>query len=486
MTKDQLPMHSILNYFRTLPKRQIVRPWALAVPVLVLLVALPLLRPLRSPDADSMSANELTRLATIQALAENHSQEIETSPFYSALRQRNYAQPPETVQIQNHVYSDKAPVLAVLLAGAYMLFQEFGLSFHRNSALVVYLLTIVGAVIPVAVSAGMIYRMGRLFELRRPWRTMLALAVTFGSGLISYAVVLNAHAPAAALVLGACACLVHITVTKEPTRTGAWLMISGLCAALAAVIDPTAMIFLGGLVLVIATLRWRKRVRFGGVLLYVIGTLPPLALHAVLTVPVTGDLLPPSLHAEMRLHDPRPVAVDPFGDLTDEEIAARNGWVHASVVKAALVLGALVGSHGIFSHFPVVLLGVFGIVLVLRRHWPIATKTMAAVTLAGGCLIVLAYVFLGGSWTSSMFGPRWSIAFLPLLVFWAGAWLRKKHHPIIWSLAALLLVFSMAVSVLGTTAPFLNTPGRYTAAAALKQFLHPTSPVMDRPMVASN
>ena len=474
-------MHPILNYFHTLPRRQMVRPWALAVPILVVVVALPLLRPLRSPESGSISANELTRLATIQALAENHSQEIETTPFYSVLRQRDYYRPAETVRIQNHAYSDKAPVLAVIMAGVYLVFQQFGLTFHRNTALVVYLLTVVGAVIPVAVAGGMMYRMGRLFELRRPWRTLLALSVIFGSGLISYAVVLNAHAPAAALVLGACGCLVHISVTKEPTRTGAWLMLCGLCAALAAVIDPAALIFLIGLVLVIVNMRWRKRVRFGGVLLYIIGALPPLALHAVLTIPLTGDLLPPTYHTQWVSHESRSVL-----DLADDEAVIQDSWLHSSVLHAELVLGALVGSHGIFSHFPVLVLGVMGIALVLRRHWPIATKTMAAVTLAGAGVIVLGFVFLRANWTAGMFGPRWAIVFLPLLLFWAGAWMRRRHHPLTWCMAALLLVFSVGVSLLGTTAPFISAPGKYTAAAALKQLLHPDGPLMERPIMASN
>ena len=479
-------MPSITTYFRKLLRRQMVRPWALAVPVLVLVVALPLLRPLRSPEADKMSANELTRLATIQSMAENHSQEIEASPFYSTLRQRDFQHPPETVQIQNHHYSDKAPVLAVLLAGVYLILQQFGVSFQHSPALAIYLLTIVGAVIPVAASAGMIYRMGRLFELRREWRTLLALAVTFGSGLISYAVVLNAHAPAAAFVLAACGCLVHITVTKEPTRTGAWLMMSGLCAALAAVIDPISIVFLAGLVLVILALRWRKRLRLGGVILYVIGALPPLVLHAVLIVPITGDLLPPSLHVQAKALTAGEMHNESGAEYTDDELAARNGWAHRSVVNAERGLGALVGSHGIFSHFPVLLLGVMGIFLVLRRHWPIATKTMAAVTLVGGCSIAGLYVFLRAGWGTGMFGPRWSIAFLPLLMFWAGAWLRKQHHPLAWTLAALSLLFSIGVSLLGTTSPFIDAPGKYTASVVFKQWLHPVPPPIERPIVANN
>jgi 4-amino-4-deoxy-L-arabinose transferase-like glycosyltransferase len=476
-------MNPVLQYFRNLPKRQVVRPWALAVPILVLLVALPLLRPLRNRDEDKMSNNELSRLAQIQALAESHTQELVGTAFLPFLRAKNLAHPPETIELAKKVYSDKPPVLAVLLAGGYTVMQWFGLSFKENQALVIYLLTVLGAVVPVASSAGMIYRMGRLFELRRPWRTALALAVTFGSGLISYAVVINAHAPAAALVLGACACLVHLTVVKEPARTGAWLMASGFCAALAATIEPAAVVFLVGLMFVIVALRWRKRLRFGGAMLYLIGAVPPILLHAVLVVPLTGDLLPPTLHFEMS-NNPRATAV---GRDVDDDGVANNGLAHAIGAGTERAVIALIGSRGALSHYPVLIVGVLGIALVLRRHWPAATKTMAAVTLIGGSAIVLGAIVLPADWSAAMYGPRWFIVFMPLLLFWAGAWLRKQHHPLTWAVAAVLLIFSIGVSLLGTTAPFIRTaPGRYTAAAALRQLLHPVPPVPDQPVVASN
>jgi hypothetical protein len=314
----------------------------------------------------------------------------------------------------------------------------------------------------------------------------LALAVTFGSGLISYAVVLNAHAPAAALVLGACACLVHTSVARVPTRTGAWLMTSGFCAALAAVIEPAAFLFLVGLVFVIIALRWRKRLRVGGVILYAIGAVAPLLLHAVLTIPITGDILPPSLHAELQPHEPR--IADVTIDAGDEEAAVSTSWVHATLLATARVVSALLGSHGIFSHFPVLLVGVAGIALVLRRHWPVATKVMAAVTLASATAIVLTYAIApsDGLSAAAMFGPRWSIVFLPLLLFWAGAWLRRRHAPLTWVVAGFLLVFSMSVSLIGTTAPFISAPGRYTAITALRQLLHPPAPPPERAVLASN
>jgi hypothetical protein len=57
--------------------RPLVRPWALAAPILVLLTALPLLRPLRHPDANSVSDDEASRLATIAAVSEHHRLSLE-------------------------------------------------------------------------------------------------------------------------------------------------------------------------------------------------------------------------------------------------------------------------------------------------------------------------------------------------------------------------------------------------------------------------
>jgi hypothetical protein len=71
-----------------------------------------------------------------------------------------------------------------------------------------------------------------------------------------------------------------------------------------------------------------------------------------------------------------------------------------------------------------------------------------------------------------MYAARWFVVFMPLMLFWAGAWLRKQHRPMSWALAGLLLIFSLAVAVLGMTDP-LPRQGYdgYTPAQALGQLL---------------
>src|SRR6266700_1161386 len=322
-------MTAIRDYFRRMGSRQVVRPWALAAPVAVLLIALPLLRPLRAPlDA---SENELSRLAAIEALVERDGLAINDTRSFADLRQSEAKREKRmtlwtpgdavrgTIIVGSKYYSDKPPVIAYLI---------------------------------------------------------------------------------------------HVTNARHPAKTGAWLIVCGLCASFAAVIDLSAAPFLALLVPVILAFGWNWGLRFGGVVLYTIGAAPALLMYASLTLPVTGDLRPGFLHPELvgMVHK----APSNVPDEVDDSIAPA-AWKIALFRGLDRTMGALVGSKGVLSHFPVIVVGVLGLSLVLRRHWPASTKVMAAVTLIGAVGIMGGYIFLKVDWTQAMFGPRWFIVFLPLV-----------------------------------------------------------------------
>ncbi|MCC7352098.1 MAG: hypothetical protein IT446_16180 [Phycisphaerales bacterium] len=444
-----------------------VRPWGLATPILVLLVALPLLRPLRHPDPMRVSDDEMLRLATIQSLAEQGNLIIDqTAP----------ADVHGVIWIEGHRYSSQTPGLAAMLAGPYWAMQRLGYNLRDNSILVPYLLTLIGATLPVAAAGGLVYRMGRLFELRRLWRMALAMAVVFGGGLISYASVLNAHAPAATAVLASAACLIHLAVSRKPTRGGGWLLLAGLCAGVAMIIEPTAAIFFVLLAGVIPTMRWPIGLRLGGVILFVIGALPAVALHVALTAPAYGSWMP----AEMllpRLPADNWTAVDGVGpsmaaemhSFADEESpAAPTVWMSIGKTTGRL-LEALLGSHGLFSHFPLVIVALAGIGAVMHRHWPTSTKALAVAAAAGSAAIILAAVLSRAQWSNAMFASRWFIVFLPMLMFWIGAWLRRNHRPMTWAIAGVLATFSVTVSLIGAGNPYPRGGfDGYTPVAALR------------------
>jgi hypothetical protein len=458
----------VITSIRRFLTRPHVRPWALSAPILVLMVCLPLLRPVRHPDPRQISDDELARLATIESLVRDRSLAIETSSFMPTAG---------TIHRNGHVFSQQPPTMSVLLAGPYWVMQRLGVSLEKNPTLVAYLLTLIGVTAPVAMAAGLIYRMARMFELPRRVRAALSALVVFGSGLVAYGVVLNAHAPAATLLLAAAACIIHVAISKQPGATSGWLAIAGLCAALAAAIDPAAAVFVLLFAFAIPVMRWRWRLRFGGLLLYCLGAAPPLLLHFALMHPITGEWAPPMYQ--------RSIAT--ASSSTSDEIEDFNlpaTWWNELGKNLARLTSAMLGAHGVFSHFPVLLLGLFGIAAVMHRHWPATTKALAVATVGGAIAVMIALCVVSLVGPGKMYGPQSFIVFLPLLLFWSGAWMRRKHHAIKWAMAGVLILFSIAVTLIGATYPFPRHGfGQYTVAGAVDQLIHPP-PSSDRPVLA--
>jgi hypothetical protein len=302
----------------------------------------------------------------------------------------------------------------------------------------------------------------------------LAIAAVFGSGLVSYATVLNSHAPAAFFVLCACGCFFHAGLTKRVVRSYAWLGLAGLCAALAATIDMAAVVYLVLLIGIILAMRWPLTSRLSGLIWYVAGAVGPILLHAWLTIPITGDIRPGFLHPELAATSHHAVA-----DSEDSD-----ALTYTQTVALHLADG-LLGPHGLLSHFPIVLIGVAGIGGVLHRHWPLPTKVLALISLAAAITIIIVYVTAGANWEQPMFSVRWFIVFMPLLVYWCGAWLRKSHPAIVWVGAAMLLAFSILTTILGATAPFTPAKnGEYTAYIAARQLWRPPPTSQGGMMVA--
>src|SRR4029078_8095558 len=98
----------VLHSFRRYLTKPHDRPWALLAPILVLLVCLPLLRPLRHPDPREISNDELARLATVESLVERRTLSVDEAPYLPSAG---------TFRHGDSVYSEQPPALSILLAG---------------------------------------------------------------------------------------------------------------------------------------------------------------------------------------------------------------------------------------------------------------------------------------------------------------------------------------------------------------------------------
>src|SRR5688500_12138896 len=103
-------MRILLRYLRSYRHKKLLRPWALSAPVLVLVIALAMLRPLRHADPDRISDDEQARLATVQAIVERGSLDIDGTDFTTHRKQIEY---------RNKSYSNQPPMMSAMLSGAY-------------------------------------------------------------------------------------------------------------------------------------------------------------------------------------------------------------------------------------------------------------------------------------------------------------------------------------------------------------------------------
>jgi len=338
----------------------------------------------------------------------------------------------------------------VLLSPFYWVLVQQGNRYSDDPIFVHYLLTLIGSSLPAALCGGMVYRLARTFELRRSLRVALGLCSVAATGVLTYGTVLNRHVPAALLLLCCVSCISHLAVASHPYRHVFIAFVAGLCAALAASLSLPAIVPASVLCFVFLAMRWNMAMRIGAVALYVVGALPVVAL----TVFLLGLTHPPPGHpAPMilsQVHAPVSVAsADAWdaNDWDDETSGFQQVW-SAVTDRIGRVMGALLGEHGVLSHYPALILGVIGATLVLHRNWSAPTKMMAALTLFAAGVLVIGAPFLTEGGVGSYAAP-WFICMGPLVFFWSGAWLRRRHRVQSWSLAGVALAFSLAATAVG-------------------------------------
>ena len=64
---------------------------------------------------------------------------------------------------------------------------------------------------------------------------------------------------------------------------------------------------------------------------------------------------------------------------------------------------------------------------------------------AGSIAVILLFATVKTDWQEAMFATRWFVVFLPLLLFWSGAWICRNHSPVMWTVASILLAASRAI-----------------------------------------
>ncbi|HLJ94484.1 MAG TPA: hypothetical protein VKU02_14955 [Gemmataceae bacterium] len=433
--------------------------WTLLVVGLSLAIAVSSARPYAG------GWNDGSRLATVECLVDFHTLAIDRSIFVQVPPPEE-SQPPypldepellrtgtlDKLWIHGQFYSDKSPVPAFLLAGAYEAWQWCtNATARQRPGSFCYWMTLASSGIAYVIAVTCMYHLGRALRLRLPLRLAVTASFALATVALPYVRHVNNHilllAVAAALFL----CLARLAEEmKTGTASIATLLILGGLVGLGYTIDLGA-----GPVLLLCTAavlayRCPRPVSFCW---FALAALPWLVLHHGVNYMVGGSFTPANAVAE-------------YFDWPGCPFNAQNmtgSWKHASVLHF-LVYAAdlLVGKRGFLGHNLPLCVALPALLVLLRRRrqewpellltgsWCAGTWLLYAATSnnsSGQCCSIRWFVPLlaPGYYVMAVFlreypGLGWVFGILSswggvlaALMWWQGTWM-KHMIPFYWPL----------------------------------------------------
>jgi len=353
-----------------------------------------------------------SRLASIEMLGERGTFAIDDSIFVKPLRVEsgrplpyepgpyplNLTGTQDKLLIDGHFYSDKPPVLGVLMAGVYRVWLAVGgPTAAERPDLFCWLFTVLTSGLGYVIGVACIWRLGLVLGLTPRWAAALTFAFAFATVGPVYTRFANNHAamlgPAAAL------CLALASASERPRWTRYLLIgcLAGLCYTFDLGIGPALVVTLAAYCGIVY--------RWSGVLLVGLGALPWLAAHHAFNYAVGGTLAPANSVPEYLTWP---------GSAFDAE-SMTGGFKHKPLRLIGYSADMLFGRKGFLQHNLPLMLAPGGAVLV----WLANRANRPAVAFAAGwaTLSWLVYATQSSNMAGICVSIRW---FVPLLApgFW--------------------------------------------------------------------
>ena len=319
----------------------------------------------------------------------------------------------ETVRRDGHLYSIKAPGLALAAAPTYRVLEAVGVRTTGDSQTMLWLLALAVCVVPALVLLVLVAWAGD----RVAPGFGLPAAVTLGVGtlVLPFAPLLLSHVLVATMLFGAFVVLWH---ERDGDQRLVLLAAAGLLAGAAVVVEYPASLAAAILgVYAASRSHLLRRAAVYGVAALA-GVAPLLAYNAW------------AFESPFRFSYQVNIGAERAADLA----------THAHPSFSVLVK-LLFGETGLIRLAPVLALGVVGLVLIARRGARAEALTAAAVTVA---FLVFASSY-GGSFGGFGPGPRYVIPALPFLAFPLAASFRR--FPVVTSALAVVSAVTMTAIV---------------------------------------
>lgn len=372
--------------------------------------------------------NEASRMAMTQALVEDHTLQIDESPF---------ADTGDKVLIDGHFYSDKPPLPSLLAAVVYWPLHQLGLTLDYGWNVAYYLIILFTVKMFWLLAAYAFFHSMTYTQIEPGVRPYLTLIFALCSVAFSWSASFNNHTLAgSSLMIGFA---FFLQATRAPRQYS--FPISGLAFGLAAAMDmPTAIFLVGfGTLLFFRHRSLSNLIPFAGFAVF------PLFVHFGVNYMVSTSLLPLQLDPELFDYQG-----SPWQD-SDALSGVRFNGVWGSLVY---ILKLLFGTHGFLWYNPLLFLLIPALIKNLRS--PGAFVPESRVILGGALVMVLYYAVLSSNLSGWSYSIRWFVPLLPLLLFYQFEYVRHWYQPGWRRPLGILLGISLIIAGIGLINPWSN------------------------------
>jgi len=392
------------------------------------------------------SGNVGSRFATIESLVERGTFVIDDSTFFGnaktypivgekpVMRKNNYEAINGTndkVLINGHFYSDKPVVLPFLASGPYWVLNNLGINFRNHGGLATYLLTLFTVGIAVSFLAMFFYKFSKKNKINDKNSLILTFSLIFATLIFPFSVTFNNH------IIAACFIFISFYLLMYGNKNWHYY-IAGLLASLATVIDLVS----GGIFMVGYLLYPIFKKKYVNSIFYLLGLIIPLLLHAVLTIPITGDILPGSMHAEYWQYP---------GSGFDETSLTGVAKQGSSVNVLVYSFHSLLGYRGLFLYTPLLALSIFLALKNINKNF----KIESILILISCGLIISYYMLFSDNYGGWSYGIRWFVSFIPML-FLFNVYVFKENNYKLVKIFYILSVISLGFSIIGVYQPWTD------------------------------
>lgn len=417
------------------------------------------------------SANDESRIATIESLVERGTFQLDDSIYIS---DPNFV---DKIFVDGHFYSSKPPVLSYISAPVYFILYYLGFRFRpvEVPSMAYYLQTLL--IIGTSYSFLITFFYKFLIRSKKDEKDALFLTISMAVGtlIFPYSTVFNNHLPSVTCLFVSFYLILYADDSKNRVLT---LFVAGILSGFAVTFEPplilmaaffsilfvkqekkifwfTLSLFLVSLIFILTR---RNFVVLGFLVIayviiffsinlhliskgwiYGIGIMLPIILYLCLNFVILGSIIPQHLHpnrAEFYTYPgaPWPGGHDPSGVMSKEKF----------------FIDSTVGKRGLLSYSPILLFGLAGLYLALKNP---KTKTEAMIIGLSTFLILIYYTLTGTNFGGYSYGNRRLVVLTPFLLMYARFLfpLKKKYLKTLFIIA---LLFSIIISLVGVYKPW--------------------------------